>query len=98
MKIRDAPCAAMTVAFFNRKHDRRSVKFLRDTRSGEADDTLMPAFAGHDDEMLSVVRLRLRQSKLGYLLLHLLPLAVAAVENAGELSCLDEILLLKKLD
>ena len=47
---------------------------------------------GDDDEMSAIVIFGLAQGKLGYLLLHLLALAIAAVEQRGKLPSLGGVL------
>src|SRR4051794_21054691 len=88
----------MPESVLDRENDRRPVQLLCDPRSSEADDTLVPALSGDDNEMETPVIRGLGECKLGDLLLHLLPLAVAAVKNSRELSRLHEILLFEKFD
>src|SRR5436190_4562753 len=98
MKARNAPGAAVAVTIFYRENDGWAIQLFGDTRRSKPDYALMPAVAGHDDEMLAVVIFGLVQCKLGDLHLHLLSLAVTAVQQRCKLSRLAEILFFEELN
>jgi hypothetical protein len=74
------------------------MKTLGDPRCRQTDHSPMPSIARDDDKLSARQLGRFHQRQLGDLLLDLLSLSVATVEDRREPACFIEILALEQLD
>src|SRR4051794_15252676 len=88
----------MGIAIFYRQNNGGTAQPFRDPGRCEPYHPAMPSFACDHYKMLLVDVFSFEKSQLGYFLLHLLPLSVAAVEQRRETTSFVILISLKKLD